>query len=367
MHSEIEKLNRTQGQDTVENANRTAKPNTIVEPTFENLERAKALILSDDVVGMPTETVYGLAANAFSDRAIQKVYELKGRPQDNPLIVHVDKGYDLERLIELPKKASFLALLEKLTPEAITFICKNKRTVSPLVSAGLNTLAIRIPKHTVTQQFLKIVDLPIAAPSANLSTHTSPVTAEHVYADFGDKLPLILDGGRCQYGLESTVCDITGDLPIILRQGLVSAEEIAEICGDCKSLVGQKNQTELKLRSPGTRYKHYAPYCKTKLFTYAQKAELVQFAEELQKKAVKFSILLEDKIAKEFAEFSVLNLGATVADMAKNLYLQLREAEKNTDYLLVVLPQEQKSLKNSERELLLTVQNRLKKACGVLE
>lgn len=330
----------------------------ICSPSIENLQRAKELILQNQVVAMPTETVYGLAANALKDEAVKNIYSLKGRPLDNPLIVHIHKGYDIEKIVERPPQA-FQKLLEKLTPGPITFILKSKGIVSPLVSAGLATVAVRIPQHTVAQEFLKVVDLPLAAPSANISTHTSPVTAQHVQDDFGAKIPLILDGGRCFYGLESTVCDITGAKPVILRSGYVTAEEIAAICGDCLLLEDTERAEELKKRSPGTRYKHYAPHCKTELFYLSQIKALKERAMQLQQENLSFAILLADSFATEFDGLKCYLLGKTDKEMAKNVYMHLRTAEHEVEYLLVLLPE-------GNSEILKAVQNRLKKACAIL-
>lgn len=332
--------------------------NNIQAVDSKSLALAKQLILENKVVAFPTETVYGLGANALKDEAVQNIFTLKGRPQDNPLIVHLHKSFDIEKIAELPMPHLY-KLIEKLTPGPITFIVKSRKKVSKLVTANLNTVAIRIPSHTVAQAFLKEVDLPIAAPSANISTHTSPVTAQHVQDDFGDKLPLILDGGRSFYGLESTVCDITGEKPIILRQGLITADEIASIAGDCLQLSDTNRQEQLKRHSPGTRYKHYAPHCKTELFEMEQLSDLEMFANKLQKMSISFAILAESKTIDALQNYRVYNLGNTAAEMASNVYMYLRKAEKEVDYLLVLLP-------TGDGEILQAVQNRLKKACGKL-
>ncbi len=332
--------------------------NRIQETNSKTLAYAKELILNNQVVAFPTETVYGLGANALEDKAVENIFTLKGRPQDNPLIVHLHKEYDIEKLTE-PPMPHLRQLIDKLAPGPITFILKSKKIVSNLVTANLDTVAIRIPNHPVAQAFLKEVDLPIAAPSANISTHTSPVTAQHVQDDFGDKLPLILDGGRSFYGLESTVCDITGEKPIILRQGFITADEIASIVGDCLQLSDTNKQEELKRLSPGTRYKHYAPNCKTTLFESNQISDLEKYAHDLQKNGISFAILAESSAITGFQNYKVYNLGNTAKEMASNLYMYLREAEKEVENLLVLLP-------IGQSEILQTVQNRLKKACGKL-
>ena len=169
----------------------------IFKITDNTLKIAKDYILHDELVAFPTETVYGLGANAFSDTAIRAIYEAKGRPIDNPLIVHVHKDYDISKLV-YDEKPYVKRLRDAFLPGPLTIVYKSKGAVSPLVSCGLDTLALRVPSSSYAQRFLRYVDIPVAAPSANLSKHTSPVTAMHVYEDFKDKIPMILDGGRCE-------------------------------------------------------------------------------------------------------------------------------------------------------------------------
>ncbi|MDE6676338.1 MAG: threonylcarbamoyl-AMP synthase, partial [Clostridia bacterium] len=196
------------------------------------LERAKEYILSGEVVAFHTETVYGLGANALSDEAVQKIFALKGRPADNPLIAHVHQDFDISTLVdEVPPYAE--KLREAFLPGPLTMVFPSKGKVSRFVSCGLDTLAIRVPSSPTAQAFLKEVNLPIAAPSANRSKHVSPVTARHVYEEFAGDIPLIIDGGACSGGIESTVLDCTGEMPLILRAGLVTQEMIAKVVGAC--------------------------------------------------------------------------------------------------------------------------------------
>ena len=218
----------------------------ILKPDENSLFAAKKIIEEGGLVAFPTETVYGLGANAFDGDAVKKIYEVKGRPQDNPLIVHVHKDYDISRIVcDIPDYA--LKLAKKFQPGPLTIVLKSRGTVSPIVSCGLDTIGIRVPSHPNAQKFLKAVDLPIAAPSANVSKHVSPVTAQHVYADLNGKIPLILDGGKCSGGIESTVLDCTGEIPCVLRSGLVTREMIAEVACDCIVLIPKKGE---KVRSP---------------------------------------------------------------------------------------------------------------------
>ena len=200
--------------------------------TSDSLEEAKEIIQNGGVVGMPTETVYGLGGNAFDDDAVKRIFEVKGRPNDNPLIAHVHTDYDLSKIIDYdPPYAK--KLRDAFLPGPLTLVYPSTDKVSPYVSCGLNTLAVRIPSHKGAQSFLRAVDIPIVAPSANLSKHVSPTSAQHVFEDFDGKIPLILDGGESEGGIESTVCDVTGEIPVILRPGLITREQIAAVVGAC--------------------------------------------------------------------------------------------------------------------------------------
>ncbi|MBR7186888.1 MAG: threonylcarbamoyl-AMP synthase [Clostridia bacterium] len=205
---------------------------SILRVSGEVLSRAKELIAAGEVVAFHTETVYGLGANALCDEAVLKIFSVKGRPADNPLIVHVHKNYDITSLIDCEPPYAKL-LREAFLPGPLTMVYPSTKKVSKYVSCGLNTLAIRVPSSPTAQAFLEATDLPIAAPSANLSKHVSPVTARHVYDDFNGVIPLILDGGASSGGIESTVLDCTGEIPVILREGLITREQIAAVAGDC--------------------------------------------------------------------------------------------------------------------------------------
>ena len=173
--------------------------------TETSLEEAKQILLRGGTVAFPTETVYGLGADARSDEAVRSIYAIKGRPSDNPLIVHVHKDYALNSLVfdDMPYAKK---LRDAFLPGPLTLVYRSKGAVSKIVSCGLDTLAVRVPQHEGAQRFLRYVDLPVAAPSANRSKHISPVTAQHVYGDLAGSVPLILDGGACSGGIESTVC-----------------------------------------------------------------------------------------------------------------------------------------------------------------
>lgn len=321
----------------------------------DSLAQAKEIIDNSGVVAIPTETVYGLGGNAFDDVAVKRIFEVKGRPSDNPLIAHVHTDYDISGLIDYdPPYAK--KLREAFLPGPLTLVYPSTDKVSAFVSCGLKTLAIRVPAHAGAQAFLKEVDVPIVAPSANLSRHVSPTSAKHVFDDFNGKIPLILDGGECVGGIESTVCDCTGEYPVILRPGLITKADIARVVGRCEEYTPNVEKGE-KVKSPGVLYKHYAPRCKT--LSFSAVAEAVSKADSLRKQGVRVGALCEDKYAEAFERLGVsaLRFGNTAEEMASRLYGLLREAETRFDTLIVIMPTAQDGVMQG-------VLNRLQKACS---
>ncbi len=334
-----------------------SKMKTLVQPiTPASIERAKALLLGGEVVAIPTETVYGLGGNAMDDTAVKKIFEVKGRPNDNPLIAHVHLDFDLLSIIDYdPPYAK--KLREAFLPGPLTLVYPSTGKVSEYVSCGLSTLAVRVPAHEGAQALLREVNLPIVAPSANLSKHVSPTSAAHVYDDFEGKIPLILDGGVCSGGIESTVCDVTGEVPVILRPGLITKEQIAAVVGACKEYTPDFQKGE-KVKSPGVLYKHYSPRCQTELYTKEQVEDALAACVTARGKGVKVCVLCEGAWAPIFTRsgFEVLNLGNTEGEMASRLYGLLREAEKRCDLLVAIEPKDVGGVMTG-------VLNRLRKAC----
>ena len=226
----------------------------IYRPNSFNLKKAKKNVESNNVIGLPTETVYGLAANAYSDKSVKKIFQLKKRPSFNPLIIH------FKNLKELKKNAicndSFIKLYKALCPGPITFILnKNpKSKISKVANSRKKTIAVRFPKHKVARNLLKILNIPLAAPSANISSKLSPTCASDIVDEFGSKIKFILDGGRCKIGLESTIIDLTNK-PTILRQGIITVEKIHKILR--KKVIVNKKPKEI--RGPGQLKLHYSP------------------------------------------------------------------------------------------------------------
>jgi len=221
----------------------------------ENISICAGIIKSGGLIAFATETVYGLGANALDRDAVESIFEVKGRPYDNPLIVHVASVDDIKPLVSsIPDTFNLLA--SKFFPGPLTLIMKKSSIIPDNVTAGLDTVAVRMPKNEAAIAFIQECGCPIAAPSANPSGLPSPTKAEHVLNDIGGKIPYILDGGDCDVGLESTVLDISGDVPRILRPGLVSLNELKEILGNVKIAID--NDVDVPM-SPGVKYRHYAP------------------------------------------------------------------------------------------------------------
>jgi len=248
----------------------------VLSPTPENLTEAARHLISGGLVGIPTETVYGLAADATNGKAVAQIYELKGRPAFNPLIVHVADVAAAEKLAIFDERAHFLA--KRLWPGALTLVLPRRPDcfVASLATAGLDTIAIRIPDHGVTLDLLRLVGRPLAAPSANRSGHLSPSLPGHVALEFGNQLGIILDGGPCRVGLESTVLDLTGPHAVILRPGGITRETIEASIGPVSAA---NPHTDEGPKSPGMLASHYAPNLPLRLdWTFpAEKEALLAF------------------------------------------------------------------------------------------
>ncbi len=225
-----------------------------------DIHQAKSILENDNLVAIPTETVYGLAGNAFSEKAIKKIFETKNRPLLNPLIVHIHSKALLNGIAtEIPEKAYELA--NAFWPGSLTLVLKKKNNIPDLVTASKSTVAVRVPNHPLTLSLLRLLDFPLVAPSANPFGSISPTSAEHVANYFKDNLPLILDGGSCENGIESTIIGFEGEEPIIYRLGAVSVEEIEAVVGK----ISIKNNKETAPEAPGMLLRHYAPKTKTVL------------------------------------------------------------------------------------------------------
>lgn len=238
--------------------------------TKEDIKTAAEILKNGGVVAMPTETVYGLAADALNGEAVKKIFLAKRRPMDNPLIIHIAEIDDIERfnlVAEFPEKAKLLA--EKFWPGPLTIIMKKSSIIPDEVSAGLPTVAIRLPRHTVARELIKESNMVLAAPSANRSGSPSPTTAQHVLNDLSGDIEAVVDGKMCDVGVESTVITLATKTPRLLRPGLVTVEQLEEVIGhiEVDHAVLFKLESDQKVSSPGMKYKHYAPKAKVVLLS----------------------------------------------------------------------------------------------------
>lgn len=319
----------------------------------ESLRLAADIVLCGGQVAFPTETVYGLGANAFDENAVENIFKIKGRPNDNPLIVHVHAGYDVSRLVrDIPSYAKKLS--DKFLPGALTMVYRSRGVVSNAATCGLDTLAVRVPSHEGAQRFLKTVDVPVAAPSANISKHVSPTSAEHVFDDLNGKIPLILDGGLSEGGIESTVLDCTGEVPAILRNGLVTREMIASVAGDCAIYRPKDGES---VRSPGMKYKHYSPLCRSVLYSKENLTLALDRYDFELSKGENPVIFCDERARQRIGDRKSLSLGDSPKEAASLLYARLREGEREYSIIIAVEP----SFTGGEID---GVMNRLIKACG---
>lgn len=298
--------------------------------TAESLALARGILAGGGLVAFPTETVYGLGADARSDGAVAAIYAAKGRPSDNPLIVHVSPEYDLEKLVKRVRPYA-ADLARAFLPGPLTMVYESRGAVSPAVSCGLDTLAVRVPSHAGAQAFLRAADMPVAAPSANVSKHVSPTSAAHVLSDLGGKVPLILDGGASEGGIESTVLDVTSPVPSVLRAGLVTAEMIASVAGDCRvscHLPGDR------VRSPGVKYRHYAPRALTALCAAGDAAGAVARYDAWEKAGLRAAIIAPESARSAIGGRRMISLGEGANTAAARLYAALREGEEIADALV---------------------------------
>ncbi len=226
-------------------------------------EKAAKYIAQGELVAIPTETVYGLGANGLDPDAVAKIFKIKGRPQDNPLILHISDPEELNGLCHsIPETAWRLA--EAFWPGPLTMVLPAKGLIPKCTTAGLPTVAVRCPDNQITRQIIALSGVPIAAPSANLSGKPSTTTAQHVYHDHAGKLPLIVDGGACQVGVESTIVDLTEQPPRLLRPGGITPEQLKDVLGELtidKAVTAQIDKDTV-VKAPGMKYRHYAPQCR---------------------------------------------------------------------------------------------------------
>lgn len=296
--------------------------------SFPQLDEAAMWITDNEIVAFPTETVYGLGANAYSDIAVEKIFLAKGRPSDNPLIVHIANKSQLNHLVKMiPNVAE--KLINQFWPGPLTLVLEKGDEVAKKVTAGLSTVAVRMPDHPVALALIEKAGVPVAAPSANTSGKPSPTTAAHVKEDLTGKIVGIVDGGPTGVGVESTVIDCTSKPPMILRPGGVTKEEIEAVIGDVDVDPALDQQSGQAPKSPGLKYKHYAPEAKVVLVSGSQ--EFMQKLIDIQRQqGKKVGVLTTDEKRNNLSATVVLSCGqrANLSTVARNLYEALREFNK---------------------------------------
>jgi L-threonylcarbamoyladenylate synthase len=299
------------------------------------VRRAAALLRAGEVVALPTETVYGLAANALDARVVAKIFEIKGRPSHNPIIVHVA---DNEMAHDCVK--NFPALAEKCSrafwPGPLTLVLPRADKIPDPVTAGGGTVGVRWPGHPFMQAVIRECGFPLAAPSANLSNQISPTNAEHVRIQLDGKIPLIVDGGQSQVGIESTVLDLTVSPPKILRPGMIHAESLAAVIGEIQKTESGKRKAEKALRSPGMLEKHYSPKAKLVVVHWRDDSDLAAQLATFNVQPVDAHIIAHTKIPVGLGAADVSVIPHDAEAFARALYAELHRCDDAGAKLIVV-------------------------------
>ncbi len=320
----------------------------VKNPDNEKLKDLAKIISSGGIVAFPTETVYGIGANALDEKAVEKIFHAKGRPSDNPLIVHISEIKEAKKLVKhIPTSAKLLA--EKFWPGPLTIILKKNKIVPDIITAGLDTVALRVPDNKIALELIKLSNCPISAPSANKSGKPSPTNAKHVYTDLNGKIDAIIDGGKTKVGIESTVIDLTGETPTILRPGIISKKQISKFIKGVKLAI-DKETSSGKILSPGTKYKHYSP--KAKIILIRSK-DFKKEIEKIIKTNDKLAVLTTHRESKYSCNFFFI--GNTPKMVAKNLFNFYRKLDELRIKTIIIEAPE-----NSEKWL--AVNNRLNKS-----
>jgi len=333
-----------------------------IDVDLSEIRKCADLIRDGKLVVFPTETVYGLGANSLDSKAVERIFEAKGRPSDNPLIVHISDREMLDNIVEeVPNEAK--KLMRCFWPGPLTIIFKKKDVIPMNVTCNLTTVAVRMPSHPVARHLIKESGVPIAAPSANISGKPSTTIVAHVIDDLRWKVDAIIDSGSSDIGLESTVIDVTGDEPHLLRPGGVTKEQL-EMCLGKRVLVD--NPTSEKPKSPGMKYKHYSPDAELILASGKDEDEIglkiEQFSNNLVEQGKKVVILGSEELYNERKDnfnckFNIICSRTDLTVLAANIFRALRDVDKNNyDYILIgAFPEE---------GIGLAIMNRLKKAAS---
>lgn len=301
----------------------------------DDISEAAALLHDGKLVAFPTETVYGLGANALDETAARRIYAAKGRPSDNPLIVHIADVSALTDLAEdIPAEA--YALADAFWPGPLTIILKKKSCVPDGTTGGLNTVAIRFPSDPVARELIKRSGVYVAAPSANASGRPSPTTAQHVFEDMDGRIECIIDGGPVKIGVESTIVDLSGDAPLILRPGFITREDLARVLDSVEydeAVISKVPRAGIVAKAPGMKYRHYAPKGDMTIFegsTQAVVDRINREAKEKAEKGIRVGILATDETAALYNYGTVFSIGTRTDEISltAHLFYVLREFDE---------------------------------------
>lgn len=319
-----------------------------------------SMLASGKTVIFPTETVYGLGANALDEEAAAKIYQAKGRPSDNPLLVHIADKEDVYGLVEnIDDRAKLL--MDKFWPGPLTIVFKKKDIIPDRTSGGLDTVAIRMPSDQVARNLIRQAGVPIAAPSANISGRPSPTKPEHIIRDMDGRVDGILVGGSCNYGVESTIVDLSGDVAMVLRPGSITLEMLGEVLGQVNLDPSLKNKDDnIRAKAPGMKYKHYSPQAQVYIVRAGDQEDFARRVDELcldnAKKGLKTGVLTRSSDQHPY-QAQVFDLGESDAEVAKNLFDSLISLDRESIDIAYVPYFEEKGLG-------VAIMNRLKKAAA---
>ena len=323
---------------------------------YPKMAEAAEMIKSGGLVAFPTETVYGLGANALDERASAAIFAAKGRPADNPLIVHIYDRRQLEQVVSEINPAA-QAILDSFCPGPVTIIMKRAANIGNVITAGLDTVAVRMPSHPAAAEFLRQCGVPVAAPSANLSGKPSPTAAGHVAEDFFGKIPFIIDGGVCTVGLESTIVDTTEDVPKILRPGGITLGQLESVLGRvlCDPALADSSKPP---KAPGMKYRHYAPAAELTVVTgecAADEARRLCSKAKAEKRRVGVLKCSRDELFG--ADFEIC-CGKTANEYAASLFSALRRMDElGAEVIFAELPFDGDGIEAA-------IKNRIFKAAG---
>lgn len=321
----------------------------------EDISLAVESIKSGNIVIFPTETVYGLGGNALDNKTVDKIFKAKNRPSNNPLIVHLSDKKDIEKYAYIENEIE-RKLIDSFMPGPFTLILRKKDIIPSNVTCNMDTVGIRVPSNKIANKFIEECGLPIAAPSANLSTKPSGTNVEDIFDEFKDSVDYIIDGGESNVGLESTVVKVIDGIPTILRPGFITKEDIELLFPKCNIAEGvlKKLDNNSKVESPGMIYKHYAPKTKCLLVYSKDKNELINLVNSNKTNK---TLVIGSSILKDIECYKYLYYGDTLIDIAHNIFKLLRESDNYDQDLIIIEGVESKNLG-------LAIMNRLLRSCA---